>query len=71
MYNHSELMEILGEAEMAYVSAEFWSNLLDVTIIEVPDGKNIRDYPDHPIWKELLSFQNGWLACKETYKIRD
>ena len=65
MYTHSELMEVLGEAELAYVSLRFWSSYTEVL------PKNIRDHPDHPVWKELLAFQNGWLKCKQDYKIND
>ena len=52
---------------MAYISADFWFSR-DSTI---PLPKNIHDHLEHPVWKELNAFQNGWLACKNFYKIRD
>lgn len=67
MYTTNELLEVLGGSEMAYISADFWFNR-DSTI---PLPKNIHDQPDHPVWKELNAFQNGWLACRGFYKIRD
>ena len=67
MYTHSELMEVLGEADMAMISADFWFNRDSTKFIPV----NIHDQPNHPVWKELNAFQNGWLACKNFYKIRD
>jgi hypothetical protein len=67
MYTHSELMEVLGEADMAMISADFWFRR-DCTKL-LP--KNIDDLPNHLVWKELLAYQNGWLACKNFYKIRD
>lgn len=60
MYNTNELREVLDDAEMAYISAEFWQHHRPVL------GKM---NPDHPVWKELNAFQNGWLACKNFYKI--
>ncbi len=68
MYTHSELMEVLGEAELAYVSHIFWTTRTSSGEL-LP--KNISDHPDHPVWKELLAFQNGWLKCKQDYKIND
>lgn len=65
MYTHSELMEILGEADMAMISADFWFSRDNPGF-----PGNINDYPDHPVWKELNAFQNGWLACKNFYKIQ-
>jgi len=67
MRTTDELFEILGEADMAMISADFWFSR-DSTELLLED---IRDNPDHPIWKELNAFQNGWLACKTFYKIRD
>jgi hypothetical protein len=67
MYTHTELLEVLGEADMAMISADFWFRR-DHT---KPLPKNIHDLPDHSVWKELNAFQNGWLACKNFYKIRD
>jgi hypothetical protein len=67
MYTTDELLEVLSEADMAHISANFWFHR-DGT---GPVLKNIRDRPDHPVWKELNAFQNGWLACKSFYKIQD
>jgi hypothetical protein len=67
MYTHSELMEILGEADMAMISADFWFHRDSTELLP----KHIGDHPKHPVWKELLTYQNGWLACKNFYKIRD
>lgn len=63
MYTTDELFEILGEADMAMISAEFWLNYHD----RLDPGKSKQ--PE--AFDALLAFQNGWLACKETYKIRD
>ena len=67
MYTHEELTEILGEADMAMISAEFWFSRNSTELLP----KHICDYQDHPVWKELLAYQNGWLACKNLYKIQD
>lgn len=67
MRTHSELMEILGEADIAMISAEFWFSRDEHKFLPL----NIDDLPNHPVWKELLAYQNGWLACKNFYKIRD
>lgn len=67
MYTPDELLEILGEEDMAMVSADFWfrrNNTEDVSM-------RITDRQNHPVWKELRAYQNGWLACKNFYKIRD
>jgi hypothetical protein len=60
MKTSDELMQILGEPEICSVSMTFW----------------LEYYPQGNMTKEeafatLLAFQNGWLACKEAYKIRD
>lgn len=67
MRTTEELFEILGEADMAMISAEFWFTRDNPKFSPV----NIHDCPNHPVWKELNAFQNGWLACKTFYKIRD
>lgn len=56
MVDHPSGIE--DEAELAYISIEFWS---------LPDS----DYNDPIIWDRLLSFQQGWKACKDFYKIND
>ena len=66
MYTTNELLEVLGEAEMARISADFWFSRDNPSF-----PVNIHDYADHPVWKELNAFQNGWLACKNFYKIQD
>jgi len=63
MRTHAELLEILGEGELVYVSVEFWQsyhNRLDPGKSTLPEA-----------YDALLAFQNGWLACKEFYNIRD
>lgn len=67
MYSHKELLEILGEAELGFVSMIFWTNREHTELLP----KNIRDHPDHPVWEELRYFQNGWARCKQDYKIND
>ena len=67
MRTYEELLEILGESDMAMISADFWFNRDSSKFIPV----NIHDLPNHSVWKELNAFQNGWLACKNFYKIRD
>lgn len=64
MYTTKELFEVLGEADMAMISAEYWLNYH-----EQPDGTT--NYLNQSDFDKLLSFQNGWLACKNFYKIRD
>lgn len=68
MKTHKELLDTYGEGELAYVSALFW-NKQRSSIELLP--KNISAHPEHPVWVELLTFQNGWFSCKEIYKIRD
>jgi hypothetical protein len=64
MYTTNELLEVLDEAEMAYISADFWFSRENPSF-----PVSIHDHPEHPVWKELNAFQNGWLACKNFYKI--
>ena len=63
MRTHEELLEILGEAEIAYCSLVFWGQYHD----RLDPGKSTTD----EAYASLLDFQNGWLACKELYKIND
>lgn len=58
---HEELLEHMGESELAFVSAEFWCNYLPA---ENAGSKE-------SIWEQLSAFQHGWLAAKEHYKIND
>jgi hypothetical protein len=67
MYSTNELLEVLGKADMAHISADFWFSRDSAELLP----KHICDHKNHPIWKELLAYQNGWLACKNFYKIRD
>lgn len=41
-------------AELAYVSMEFWMSTEDARLED---------------WDRLLAFQRGWQACKNYYKI--
>jgi hypothetical protein len=63
MFNSDELMEILGEEDMVMVSADFWRKYHD----RLDPGKSKQ--PE--AYALLLAYQNGWLACKNFYKIRD
>jgi hypothetical protein len=63
MYTTDELFEVLSEEEMAMISADFWSNYHD----RLDPGKSKQ--PE--AYDALLAYQNGWLACKNFYKIRD
>ena len=67
MYTHSELFEVLGEADIAMISADFWRIRDSNKFIPV----NIHDQPNHPVWKELNAFQAGWVACKQFYSINN
>lgn len=54
----------LEEAEVAYVSLEFWA---------LPDNNNLsRDgqgtWSEPGVWERLLAFQQGWVACREFYE---
>lgn len=60
MRTHAELLELLGEGELAKASMVFWLNYHE-------QGK----LTENEAFKALLVFQNGWLACKETHKISD
>ena len=63
MYTPDELMEILGEEDMVMISVEFWTKYHD----RLDPGKSKQ--PE--AYDALLAYQNGWLACKTFYKIRD
>ena len=60
MKTETELQEILGDGQLAYVSAEYFSQVS--SRIDMEGSSSI-------MWTELLAFQNGWLACKEFYGI--
>jgi hypothetical protein len=63
MFTSDEVLELLGEAEIAMVSLDFWIKYHD----RLDPGKSTTD----EAYASLLSFQNGWLACKDFYKIQD
>ena len=50
-----------NEAELAFVSMEFWAK-----IVSDLDPINISEAYSH-----LLTFQQGWKACKDFYKINE
>lgn len=64
MRTTEELFEILGEADMAMISAEYWLNYHTQQV-------GTTNYLKQSDFDKLLAFQNGWLACKTFYKIRD
>jgi hypothetical protein len=64
MRTYSELLDILGEGEIADVSATFWLHYHE-------SKPNTSNYLTETNFAALLAFQNGWLACKEAYKIND
>jgi hypothetical protein len=50
---------IENEAELAYVSADFFSRYSDAC------------FPSEEVmWDALLNFQKGWKACKDYYENR-
>jgi hypothetical protein len=52
---------IEDEGELAYISMEFWAN---------SDGGNVYvGETENAKFDRLLSFQQGWKACKDFYKI--
>ena len=53
--------ELEDESEIAYVSAKFWEKLSDSLR---STGLSIDE-----IYNHLLTFQQGWKACKDFYKI--
>lgn len=58
---HEQLLEVMGESELAFVSAAFWCEYLPL------DHGATREQ----LWEQLLAFQHGWLAAKQHYKIND
>jgi hypothetical protein len=63
MLTSNEILEILGEEDVTLISQVFWLKYYN------------RIVPGKPMpagsYAQLLAFQNGWLACKDLYKIRD
>lgn len=54
---------IENDAELAFVSAEFW--------MKYHDRLDPRRSETDEAFNSLLYFQQGWQACKEFYKIND
>lgn len=63
MYTPDEILEILGEEDMVMISADFWFKYHN----RIVPGQTPTTAP----YAQLLAYQNGWLACKNYYKIRD
>jgi hypothetical protein len=63
MYTTDEILEVLGEEEVAMISHDFWLKYHN----RIVPGKT----PPTASYAQLLAFQNGWLACKNFYKIND
>lgn len=59
MVNHPS--GITDEGELAYVSADFWM---------LPENLELKTITNET-WDRLLSFQQGWKACKDFYNIND
>lgn len=59
--SHEQLLEVMGESELAFVSAAFWCGYLPI----------IHGAKEDQLWEQLSAFQHGWLAAKEHYKIND
>ena len=51
----------LEDAELAFVSMEFWSQEFN--------RDSSASMPE--TWIKLLAFQQGWKACKDFYKVKD
>ena len=63
MHTSDEIMEILGEEDVAMISADFWFKYHNRIVPGKPQPA--------AAYAQLLAYQNGWLACKNLYKIRD
>ncbi len=55
----------LDDNELAFVSMEFWC---------MPENANLsRDeqgtWSEPGVWERLLTFQQGWKACMDFYKV--
>lgn len=51
------------EAELAFVSAEFWCHPDNLKINKSEQGT----WSEPGVWERLLAFQQGWKACKDFY----
>jgi len=51
------------DAELSYISMWFWALDYDESKGEHTRGEMV--------WERLLSFQQGWKACKDFYKINE
>ena len=49
------------EAEVTFVIMQFW---------KLPENLKLTKLSNE-VWDRLLSFQQGWKACKDFYKIND
>lgn len=63
MKTYEELLEQLGEGELANVSFTFW--------IDYHDRLDPSKSTTREAYEALIMFQRGWLACKEQYNISD
>ena len=63
MFTTEQILELLGEEDMAMISMDFWLKYHN----RIVPGKT----PPTAAYAQLLAYQNGWLACKTFYKIRD
>ena len=57
----------LEESELAVASLSFWM-LPENSVLSKSD---LGTWSDPGVWDKLLSFQQGWKACKDFYKIND
>jgi hypothetical protein len=63
MYTPDEILEVLDEEVVAMISADFWVKYHNRIVPDKPQPTAAH--------AQLLAFQNGWLACKDFYKIQD
>lgn len=61
MMTYQELVEAMGEAEIAYISASFWGKFFDLPA-DRPIGP-----PTESELRELLVFQNGYYYAQQFY----
>jgi len=59
MVDHPSGLEF--EDEVAFVSTQFWKLPENLELVKI----------GNEVWDRLLSFQQGWKACKDFYKISD
>lgn len=68
MKTYEEVLEILGEELIAHVSMNFFL-CNDKLQKEYPCARGMHEDTEHPIWRELLLYQNGWIDCMTEYSI--